>query len=60
MSVQLINEAKNYSRDLYVMRVDDAAKTFTVKFNGAPPDEYVFDVTANTPSKYGRLDSSAI
>ena len=60
MSVQLINEAKNYSRDLYVMRVDDAAKTFTVKFNGAPPAQYVFAVTANTPSKYGRLDSSAI
>ena len=42
------------------MRVDDAAKTFTVKFNGAPPAQYVFAVTANTPSKYGRLDSSAI
>ena len=60
MSVKIKNKAGNYERNLYVMRVDDAAKTFTVKFNGAPPDEYVFDVTANTPSKYGRLDTSAI
>lgn len=42
------------------MRVDDANKTFTVKFNGAPPAAYYFAVTSNGPSKYGRLDTSAI
>jgi hypothetical protein len=58
--VQLRNDAQNYKRDLYVMRVDDANKTFTVKFNGAPPAAYYFAVTSNGPSKYGRLDTSAI
>jgi len=28
------------------MRVDDAAKTFTVKFNGAPPGSYYFAVAS--------------
>jgi hypothetical protein len=60
LSVYIKNDGKNYSRELYIMRVDNAAKTFTVKFNGAPPATYIFAVTANSPSKYGRLDSSAI
>ena len=42
MLVQIKNAAKNYSRDLYVMRVDNVNKTFTVKFNGAPPALYDF------------------
>ncbi len=60
LSVYIKNDEENYSRELYIMRVNNAAKTFTVKFNGAPPATYIFAVTANTPSKYGRLDSSAI
>lgn len=35
LKVTLVNNA-DYTRDIYVMSVDDAAKTFTVKFNGAP------------------------
>lgn len=42
------------------MRVNDAAKTFTVKFNGAPPGEYYFTVTAFSTSGYGRLSTSLI
>lgn len=50
--VQIKNDAKNYSRDLYVMNVDDTQKQFTIKFNGAPPGTYYFAVTSAT---YGRL-----
>ena len=41
------------------MSVDDTAKTFTVKFNGAPIGSYTFAVTSSIV-KYGRLDTSAI
>ena len=42
------------------MSVDDSAKTFTVKFNGAPVGVYTFSVYANSPSQYGTLDTSGI
>jgi hypothetical protein len=60
--VQIVNQNANYSRDLYVMSVnnDSTPKTFTVKFNGAPPNSYEFLVTANSASKYGRLSTSMI
>lgn len=66
LSVQIKQDATNYSRDLYIMRVDNAAspKTFTVKFNGAPPGQYYFAVTStaigSSGSAYGRLYTSAI
>jgi len=62
--IQIKNDIKNYSRDLYIMRVDDAAKTFTVKFNGAPPESYYFAVasqaTDGNGNPYGRLSTAAI
>ena len=39
LDVKLVND-DGYSRDLYIMSVNEAAKTFTVKFNGAPLGEY--------------------
>lgn len=33
-------EDVNYTRSLYIMSVDDSAKTVTVKFPGAPSGEY--------------------
>lgn len=58
--MQIRNDEKNYIRDLYVMRVDNNAKTLTVKFNGAPPAQYYFALTSNSASNYGRLDTSAV
>jgi hypothetical protein len=59
LSVQLLG-ANNYVRDLYIMSVDDAAKKFTVKFNGAPVGSYTFGVKSTSPSAYGRLDTTGI
>jgi len=42
------------------MSVDDGAKTFTVKFNGAPPGDYYFAVSTSSTSAYGRLSTSLI
>ena len=42
------------------MSVDNNSKTVTVKFNGAPPAQYELWVTANSPSAYGRLNTSSI
>ena len=50
----------NYVRDLYVMSVDDGAKTFKVKFNGAPIGKYTFEIKSTSPSAYGRLDTTGI
>ena len=52
--------ANNYSRELYIMSVDNTAKTFTVKFNGAPVGSYTFEVTSTSASNYGRLDTTAL
>jgi hypothetical protein len=61
LKVKVINDAKNYSRDLFVMSVNDSApKSFTVKFNGAPVGTYSFFVYANSDSQYGTLDTSAV
>ena len=64
MFVQIKQDATKYSRDLYIMRVDDTAKTFTVKFNGAPPGVYYFAVTSQAIGSnglvYGRLNTSSI
>ena len=54
-----IKGANNYSRDLYIMSVNDSAKTFTVKFNGAPVGSYTFEVRSKA-SGYGLLDTDAI
>jgi len=55
LKVQVRQASTNYSRDLYVMSVDDTSspKTFTVKFNGAPVGLYTFYVYANSASQYG-------
>jgi len=59
LSVKLVND-NGYSRDLYVMSVDNSAKTFIVKFNGAPMGAYKFQVTSSSASAYGRIDTSAV
>lgn len=60
LKVKVLNAAVNYERDLYVMSVDNTAKTFTVKFNGAPINTYKIWVYANSASQYGILDTSAV
>lgn len=60
LSVKVL--ANGYSRDLYIMSVDDSSspKTFTAKFNGAPMGTYTFSVYASSVSQYGTLDTSAL
>jgi hypothetical protein len=55
-----IKGPNGYTRSLYVMSVDDTAKTITVKFNGAPIAQYTFEIYSNSPSAYGLLDTTAI
>lgn len=46
------------------MRVDNSARTVTVKFNGAPPGSYKFAVASqaigSSGNPYGRLSTAAI
>jgi hypothetical protein len=42
--------APGYKRQLYVISADDSAKTFKVKFNGAPIGTYTLSVYAASPS----------
>ena len=58
LSVQILQSSSGYTRDLYVMSVDNSAKTFTVKFNGAPIGSYTFAVTSKL--SYGKIDTSAV
>ena len=51
LRVELRQAASNYSRELYIMSVDNSSpKKFTVKFNGAPIGSYTFYVESNSPS----------
>lgn len=51
------NDDEEFTRDLYVMSVDDSAKTLTVKFPGAESGSYYLIVSSEN---YGRLDSSEL
>jgi len=46
-----------YSRELYIMSVDDAAKTLTIKFPGAVSGSYYLQVSA---AQHGRIDSDLL
>ncbi len=60
LRVELRQAASNYSRELYIISVDNSSpKKFTVKFNGAPIGSYTFYVESNSPSQYGQLNTAA-
>lgn len=56
------NDTVGFVRDLYIFEVDDVAKTFSVRYTGAPKGTYYFTVTskAYTETTTGKLAVSAI
>jgi hypothetical protein len=53
-AVLFSNDDAEFERVLYVMSADDAAKSLTIKFPGAPSGSYYVVITSTS---YGRLDS---
>ena len=47
----------SYSRMLYIMAADDAAKTLTIKFPGAVSGNYYLQISA---AQHGRIDSDLL
>ena len=51
------NDDDTYSRELYIMSVDDAAKTLTIKFPGAVSGSYYLQLAS---AQHGRIDSDLL
>lgn len=51
------NDDEEYTRELYIMSVDDSAKTILVKFPGAESGSYYIVLSS---TQHGRLDSDAL
>jgi hypothetical protein len=51
------NDDEEFERVLYVMSVDDSAKSVTIKFPGAVSGSYYIQLTS---AQHGRLDSDSL
>jgi len=51
------NDDETYSRELYIMSVDDADKSITIKFPGAESGSYYLQISS---AQHGRIDSDLL